>query len=306
MVENSDNRIRRPFPGPGQAGLLVLAFLGVQIACSFVVMFVLVVVAAVQKRGGAAPEMPPSALLAANVLAFATVAAWALAQTRGRWREILLGGRAGGASWLAALPLLLGTTLLVTEGSNLLQMVLPVPASIAKLMQGATDVSAHPVVALLLVVVLAPIGEEFLFRGIILRGLLERLRPWSAIGLSTALFAVMHLNPWQVPAAVGFGVLCGWVYRRTRSLALCILLHLLNNAAAIYAGQLPWPIPGLNGGPGRVEHLPWWLVATGAVALGLGWALFRHTTQKLLEPPPLPAPEGAAIAVEDPVVSTGL
>lgn len=288
MTENNTDGPPRVFPTCGEAVGLVAVFLGVQIGVGAASMFVAGVVAAMRKASAAASQMSPAAILAANGCAFAAVAFWAFAKTRGRWREILLGGRAGPASWLAALVLLPGVTLLVTEGSNLLQLVLPVPASMARLMGEVTDLSAHPVLAVLLLVVLAPVGEEFLFRGIILRGLLERMRPWRAIWLTTLFFAVMHLNPWQVPAAVGFGVLCGWVFLRTRSLALCILLHLLHNAAAVFSSRIPWRVAGLNDESGRVELLPWWLVvgAAGLLVLG-GWLLARTTRDQLL-PPPLP------------------
>jgi membrane protease YdiL (CAAX protease family) len=288
MTENPTGRGRRAFPTCGEAVGLVAVFLGVQIGVGAASMFVAGVMAALRKTGAPAAQMSPAAILAANVCAFAAVAFWAFAKTRGRWREILLGGRTGPASWLAALVLLPGVTLLVIEGSNLLQLVWPVPASMAKMMQEVTDLSAHPVLAVLLLVVLAPIGEEFLFRGIMLRGLLERMRPWRAVWLTTLFFAVMHLNPWQVPAAVGFGLLCGWVFLRTRSLSLCILLHLLNNAAALLVGRLPWRVAGLNDESGRAELLPWWFVAGGTVLLVLGGWLFARTTRDQLRPPPLP------------------
>ena len=298
MTENNTGRAPRAFPTCGEAVGLVAVFLGVQIGVSAAFMFVVGVVAAMRKVGAAASEMPPAAILAANVCAFAAVAFWALAKTRGRWREILLGGRTGPASWLAALVLLPGVTLLVTEGSNLLQLVLPVPASMERLMREVTNLSDHPVLAVLLLVVLAPVGEEFLFRGIMLRGLLERMRPWRAVWLTTLFFAVMHLNPWQVPAAVGFGLLCGWVFLRTRSLALCVLLHSLNNTAALFASRLPWRVAGLNDESGRVELLPWWLVVGGTGLLILGGWLFARTTRDQLLPPELP---GTGLSPELPV-----
>ena len=303
MTDSTKLQLRPAFPGRGQAVVLVLAFLGVQIAAGVAVAVGMNVMATLRKGGGGATEMPLAATLGANALAFAVIAGWALAATRGQWREILRGGRAGCVSWLAALPMLVGTTLLVTECSNLLQMVLPLSASMERILRAVVDLSAQPVVAVLLVAVLAPIGEEFLFRGIILRGLLARMRPWRAIGLTTFLFAAMHLNPWQVPAGLGLGLLCGWVYLRTRSLGLCILLHFLNNIGALFADRLPWVIPGLDRQGGRVEHLPGWLVLTALAALGLGWALFRRSTRGLLEPPLLPASGSCAVTEPQPVVT---
>jgi membrane protease YdiL (CAAX protease family) len=300
MSGSSEPQVRRGFPGPGQAVGLVLALLGVQLAGGMVVALGLEVLALAGERGGAAPEMPLAAMLAVNVLAFAVVGGWALSKTRGQWCEILMGGLAGGASWLAALPMLLGTTLLVAECSAGLRMVLPLSASMLQTLQTATDLVAQPVLAVLLVAVVAPIAEEFLFRGIILRGLLGRLRPWGAIGLTTFLFAAMHMNPWQVPAGLGLGWLCGYVYLRTRSLTLCILLHFLNNAGALFASRLPWVVTGLNDEEGRAELLPWWLVVAALAALGFGWYCFRRTTEETMQSTsPLLAVELDSAAVDE-------
>ena len=46
MAETIDSRVWRTFPGPGEAVLLMLAFLGVQTVASFVIMVVVAVVAA--------------------------------------------------------------------------------------------------------------------------------------------------------------------------------------------------------------------------------------------------------------------
>src|SRR5439155_700592 len=49
--------------------------------------------------------------------------------------------------------------------------------------------------------VLAPVCEEVAFRGFVLNGLCRRFRPWSAILLSSFLFALYHVNVFQfIPA----------------------------------------------------------------------------------------------------------
>lgn len=82
------------------------------------------------------------------------------------------------------------------------------------------------------VAVLAPILEEWLCRGLIMRGLLKHISPTKAIIWSAALFAIMHLNPWQAIPAFIIGCFYGWIYYKTRCIWAPIFLHFVNNAFA--------------------------------------------------------------------------
>lgn len=93
-------------------------------------------------------------------------------------------------------------------------------------------VSPH-IFSVLTAVILAPIFEELIYRGIILEGFLSRYKPWQAIALSSILFGIMHMNIWQFIGAGCDGLLFGWLYHRTRSLFLCIILHATTNLAAV-------------------------------------------------------------------------
>lgn len=91
----------------------------------------------------------------------------------------------------------------------------------------------YKVAAFIMVVVLAPILEELIFRGLILRGMLNaNISPWVAIILSSLLFGIAHLNPWQFLGAGMIGLALGFIYWRTQSLWLVIFLHSLNNFIA--------------------------------------------------------------------------
>lgn len=87
----------------------------------------------------------------------------------------------------------------------------------------------------LAVVIAAPVLEELLFRGIILKGFLKQYPPWKSILWSAFLFGLIHLNPWQFIAAMGAGTFIGWIYWRTGSLLPCIFIHLVNNAISFAA-----------------------------------------------------------------------
>ena len=81
----------------------------------------------------------------------------------------------------------------------------------------------------LLLVIAAPILEELIFRGIILDGLLKNYSPLKSIIISSLLFGISHLNPWQFISTFVLGVFSGWVYFKTKKLTLSILIHLTNN-----------------------------------------------------------------------------
>lgn len=94
--------------------------------------------------------------------------------------------------------------------------------------------------------ILAPICEEWLCRGMILRGLLNYrrkddsrgMKPGWAIFLSALIFGLIHLNPWQALPAIVLGVLFGYVYWRTGSLKLTMLMHCFNNTLALIVSRI--------------------------------------------------------------------
>ncbi len=95
-------------------------------------------------------------------------------------------------------------------------------------------------VALIVVslVVLAPLGEELLFRGLVLRGLV-RLMPFAwAAPLSGLIFTAAHADAWLIwPRAIALGLTgwaLAWVYRR-RGWWASVAAHATVNAVAAIA-----------------------------------------------------------------------
>lgn len=89
----------------------------------------------------------------------------------------------------------------------------------------------------LLVAIFAPIFEEWLCRGMVLRGLLANLKPGWAIVVSALFFALIHANPWQALNAFIIGVVMGYVYYKTGNLWLTMLMHFVNNGTAVILSQ---------------------------------------------------------------------
>lgn len=91
---------------------------------------------------------------------------------------------------------------------------------------------------LLSVSVFAPFFEEWLCRGMVLRGLLGKMKPVWAITVSALFFAVIHFNPWQAIPAFVLGMLFGYVYYKTGSLKLTMLMHCVNNTFSVCMSQV--------------------------------------------------------------------
>ena len=92
---------------------------------------------------------------------------------------------------------------------------------------------------------LAPLAEEFVFRGAILRSLLTQMKPWTAIAVSALLFSLVHINPAQLPFAFLAGILLGWMYWRTGSILPGIAFHWANNSIA-YIIYRTYPDPDIK------------------------------------------------------------
>ena len=96
--------------------------------------------------------------------------------------------------------------------------------------------------------ILAPIAEEMVFRGAVLRKLLDMFSPrqhWIPIIISALIFGAFHGNMAQLPHAMFIGLILGWMYYRTGSIVPGVVLHWVNNTVAYLLFHL---IPQLNDG----------------------------------------------------------
>lgn len=92
---------------------------------------------------------------------------------------------------------------------------------------------------LLSTILLAPICEEILFRGLFFKKMLKYgLSATKSIFISSFLFGFSHINLWQCITAVLIGSIIGMIYYKTKSLFFCILSHSLNNILTIIFSSL--------------------------------------------------------------------
>jgi len=120
----------------------------------------------------------------------------------------------------------------------------PMPQWLKNALESLTD--GNIFISILMASIFAPFFEEWLCRGICLRGLLyfrrkdgrRGINPALAIVISAAFFAIIHANPWQAIPAFLFGLLFGYVYYKTGALKLTMLMHCINNTMAIVLSHI--------------------------------------------------------------------
>lgn len=92
--------------------------------------------------------------------------------------------------------------------------------------------------AMFSIVVLAPLCEEFIFRGTILRGVANKQTPAAAIVVSAILFGIIHLNLMQGVGAAIIGLFIGYTYYKSHSIWAAVFVHFVNNGSSFLAAAL--------------------------------------------------------------------
>ena len=93
--------------------------------------------------------------------------------------------------------------------------------------------NANQVLAFITAVIVAPIFEEILCRGLILNTLRKAMPKWWAIVVSSAIFGAIHGNPIQFIYATALGILLGWLYTKFDSIFIPMICHLAFNLVSM-------------------------------------------------------------------------
>jgi len=123
----------------------------------------------------------------------------------------------------------------------------------------------------LVIVILAPIVEEIMFRGFLLNRWQRKYGAIKSVVLSSMIFALFHV---EIIGGFVFGVVLSLIYLRTRSLFGPIIVHISNNLIVVLAtlGE------GIVTGEIRPLTLSefqgfWWLAPAGAL-VGIPWLVW--------------------------------
>ena len=144
-------------------------------------------------------------------------------------------------------PLTLLGIILMVPGAQYISSIIMVIASSIKpaLLEEYTELLEStglsddvPLLMIIYAVVLAPVGEELIFRGVTLRAARKALPFWFANILQALLFGIFHMNILQGLYTFAFGLLLGYVCEKGGSIYYSILLHLLYNLWGTCISQL--------------------------------------------------------------------
>ncbi len=173
-------------------------------------------------------------------LGVASVYAWLL-MVRGEKVELAPESRIGwilGSGCVLTVTLGMGTSAVVAGLGTLAGY--PPPAIAHEALQRMVDFEEPAALVLRLVsaLVLAPVLEEVVFRGVIQRSIQDLLghrvwRVWGSIVLTSVLFGVIHIGAvswYGLPGLVVLGVIFGWLYARTGRLWVAVVAHVFFNA----------------------------------------------------------------------------
>ncbi len=147
--------------------------------------------------------------------------------------------------------LLLGCGMLGVQGLVLsLQPLLGEPSDHLRML---SEVLREPeggraVLVALLVSLVPGFCEELFFRGLVQSRLVAIWPPGAAILLCSTVFALVHIDAQHVIAVIPIGLYLGWAAWRSGSVWTSMLLHALNNLAAVVVDRLETPMWAIYAG----------------------------------------------------------
>lgn len=134
----------------------------------------------------------------------------------------------------------IGIIFLSDELDQIMNIFLPIPdslESIGEVLQLTSLKTALLIIPALTII--APLGEEMLFRGFLQKFLEEHWQDITrAVLVSSLFFAFIHMNPYWIIQIYFLGVILGYLAWRTGSIIPSLILHGLNNGFALLASNI--------------------------------------------------------------------
>lgn len=125
---------------------------------------------------------------------------------------------------------------------------------------------------IMFIVVIGPVIEEFVFRGIVMRRWMARSTLWRGVIGSSIIFALLH--PPFVVGALVVGIFLSMLYLVTRSLYAPIAFHAMYNGLVTWATLGATQLPEAQTETSLAEFRSEWMAYT-ALLLVSGWIVFR-------------------------------
>ncbi len=173
----------------------------------------------------------------------------------------------------------IGLIIWVDELDRLISLIIPPPDSmLAVSAQLHFDGSVAAAILWFTIIVIAPMGEELLFRGFLQRVLERHWRDITrAVLVTSMVFSLVHFNPFWIIQIYLLGVVLGYLSWKTGSIFPGIMVHGLNNALALLITQfIPEESDSFYAVNGHVSLL--WLFLAAA-ALFFGFKLLHQSKE---------------------------
>ncbi|MDI7269719.1 MAG: CPBP family intramembrane metalloprotease [Myxococcota bacterium] len=253
---------RRPSgpPLPGAPGGALPLLLGIALAGFVVAGFLTLGAVAERFRPGGMDD--PVNLLLLTLIVFPLAVAFGLGVDRDGFVTLADGVTLRPVrAPTALLAVLFGIAAVVplAEADNVMRRVFPPdPAEAQRMIDLLSfDGWGAQILKVVAVVVATPVGEEIVFRGIILRWLRRSYGRLAGITVSAFLFAGAHLSVRTFVPILLLGLFLAWVTDRSRSVIPAVAAHSVFNAFPFVIPPYAWEIPGWTpSAGGAVSHLP--------------------------------------------------
>ncbi|MEG1611677.1 MAG: type II CAAX endopeptidase family protein [Alistipes sp.] len=224
----SDVRIftkpRSKFPGVGD----IFAMFGIFIAAELIATLATIIFGLTTTTGTATttPEILGMKLSFSSLLSYVLALGGILLYRSAR----------GGAGSIARLSPRGLNPMLILWGFLLLTAVGVVLEPLLRLLPSLpTEALGRGAWTMMAMVFFAPVFEELICRGVVLESLRAKYGVWIAWFVSALFFGAIHLQPQLVVNAFFIGLIFAFLYIRTNSLWIVIILHAINNAIAYIA-----------------------------------------------------------------------
>ncbi|MBM3328248.1 MAG: CPBP family intramembrane metalloprotease [Calditrichaeota bacterium] len=134
---------------------------------------------------------------------------------------------------------LAGSVVLIALIDRMMVSLLSPPDEFARLLSSSVQIGSiqDGFGVVMRIVIVAPVVEEMIFRGLLLQHLKTRLLPTGAVAISAIVFALFHPTPWQYGQLVLLGLIAGYLTIRCSSIYPAVALHAGNNLLAVIALQ---------------------------------------------------------------------
>ena len=260
----------KTYPGIKNAILLCLLLLGIQLGAGLVFGVFLGL-----SRLENDSMINGIGIIFINLLTFGLVILIGYKKTHKKFNEVFMFNKVPLNLWIAVIVFMFGFVIIASELDNLLNYILPMPEFLQDVFDSVLA-NEYIIISIVLVGIIPAFVEEMLFRGVILYGFKENYSWKKAIIISSILFGLIHLNPWQFVTAFIIGIICAWICLQTKSILPCMYMHLFNNLLSVlamkYGGIIS--IKGFNTAYNDQAFQPLWFNAIGIVLTGIGVWLF--------------------------------